>query len=118
MCNLATYLYCKNISHTFNERFYNNIAVLFFRPFSGLISDIKRKVPWYWSDYKDGLHIQCLAAFIYVFLGTFTPNVTFGGLLGQATDQYMVSCVKPSKCVHLHISISIFHSWFRVFLNV
>lgn len=58
-------------------------------PFSGLINDIKRKAPWYWSDWKDGVHIQCLAAFIYVFLGTFTPNVTFGGLLGQATDQYM-----------------------------
>lgn len=58
-------------------------------PFNGLYNDIKRKIPWYWSDYKDGIHIQCLAAFVYVFLGTFTPNVTFGGLLGQATDQYM-----------------------------
>ncbi|XP_045168202.1 electrogenic sodium bicarbonate cotransporter 1-like isoform X6 [Mercenaria mercenaria] len=58
-------------------------------PFNGLYNDIKRKLPWYWSDYKDGIHIQCLAAFVYVFLGTFTPNVTFGGLLGQATDQYM-----------------------------
>lgn len=58
-------------------------------PFQGLYKDIKRKIPWYWSDYKDGIHIQCLAAFVYVFLGTFTPNVTFGGLLGQATDQYM-----------------------------
>nr|BAU71495.1 putative sodium-driven chloride bicarbonate exchanger [Phreagena okutanii] len=58
-------------------------------PFKGLYHDIKRKIPWYWSDYKDGIHIQALAAFVYVFLGTFTPNVTFGGLLGQATDQYM-----------------------------
>ncbi|XP_052812134.1 electroneutral sodium bicarbonate exchanger 1-like isoform X2 [Mya arenaria] len=58
-------------------------------PCYGLIQDIKRKLPWYLSDFKDGIHIQCLAAFIYVFLGTFTPNVTFGGLLGQATDQYM-----------------------------
>ena len=58
---------------------------------SGLVNDIKRKIPWYGSDFKDSLHIQCLAAFVYVFLGTFTPNVTFGGLLGQATDQYMVS---------------------------
>ncbi|KAL4222173.1 Sodium bicarbonate cotransporter 3 [Mactra antiquata] len=58
-------------------------------PFQGLYYDIKRKIPWYWSDFKDGIHIQCLAAFVYVFLGTFTPNVTFGGLLGQATDQYM-----------------------------
>lgn len=58
-------------------------------PFSGLVNDVKRKLPWYWSDFKDGIHVQCIAAFVYVFLGTFTPNVTFGGLLGQATDQYM-----------------------------
>ncbi|KAH3715008.1 sodium bicarbonate cotransporter 3-like [Dreissena polymorpha] len=58
-------------------------------PFYGLAQDIKRKLPWYLSDFKDGIHVQCLASFIYVFLGTFTPNVTFGGLLGQATDQYM-----------------------------
>ncbi|XP_033761827.1 sodium bicarbonate cotransporter 3-like isoform X1 [Pecten maximus] len=58
-------------------------------PFKGLYDDIKRKIPWYWSDYKDAIHIQCLASFVYVFLGTLTPNVTFGGLLGEATDQYM-----------------------------
>ena len=66
------------------------IVSLIFSPLSGLVNDIKRKIPWYGSDFKDSLHIQCLAAFVYVFLGTFTPNVTFGGLLGQATDQYMV----------------------------
>ncbi|XP_061185498.1 electrogenic sodium bicarbonate cotransporter 1-like [Saccostrea echinata] len=58
-------------------------------PFKGLVDDIKRKAPFYLSDYKDALHVQCLGSFVYVFLGTLTPNVTFGGLLGQATDQYM-----------------------------
>ncbi|XP_078321588.1 electrogenic sodium bicarbonate cotransporter 1-like isoform X2 [Crassostrea virginica] len=58
-------------------------------PFKGLVDDIKRKVPFYLSDFKDALHVQCLGSFVYVFLGTLTPNVTFGGLLGQATDQYM-----------------------------
>ncbi|KAL5007261.1 hypothetical protein ScPMuIL_016067 [Solemya velum] len=58
-------------------------------PFKGLYEDIKRKIPHYGSDFKDALHIQCLAAFIYVFLGTLTPNVTFGALLGTATDNYM-----------------------------
>jgi hypothetical protein len=64
--------------------------IIFCRPFKGLIDDIKRKAPFYLSDYKDALHVQCLGSFVYVFLGTLTPNVTFGGLLGQATDQYMV----------------------------
>ena len=61
-----------------------------FRLFGGLIADIKRKVPWYPSDFKDALHIQCVASTIFLFLATLTPNVTFGGLLGIATDQYMV----------------------------
>ncbi|XP_059171340.1 electrogenic sodium bicarbonate cotransporter 1-like [Physella acuta] len=59
------------------------------RPFGGLWNDIKRKLPHYVSDYTDAIHIQCLASFVYIFLATLTPNVTFGGMLGQETDQYM-----------------------------
>lgn len=68
-----------------------------FRLFGGLVSDIKRKLPWYPSDFKDGLHIQCVASVIFLYLATLTPNVTFGGLLGQATDQYMVRPSPGSK---------------------
>ncbi|XP_060568438.1 electrogenic sodium bicarbonate cotransporter 1-like [Ruditapes philippinarum] len=59
------------------------------RLFGGLIQDIKRKVPHYLSDFKDALHIQCVASFFFLFLVTLTPNVTFGGLLGHATDNHM-----------------------------
>ncbi|XP_046332973.1 sodium bicarbonate cotransporter 3-like isoform X1 [Haliotis rufescens] len=59
------------------------------RPFLGLIRDIRRKAPFYMSDFKDAIHIQCIASFIYIFLATLTPNVTFGGILGQSTNQYM-----------------------------
>ncbi|GFN99924.1 electrogenic sodium bicarbonate cotransporter 1 [Plakobranchus ocellatus] len=59
------------------------------RFFGGVIEDVKRKLPWYASDFKDSLHVQCVASTIFLFLATLTPNVTFGGLLGQGTDQYM-----------------------------
>ncbi|KAL3854846.1 hypothetical protein ACJMK2_014085 [Sinanodonta woodiana] len=59
------------------------------RLFGGLINDVKRKIPHFLSDFKDGFHIQCVASVIFMFLATLTPNVTFGGLLGQATDQFM-----------------------------
>ncbi|XP_069107602.1 electrogenic sodium bicarbonate cotransporter 1-like [Argopecten irradians] len=59
------------------------------RLFGGLKNDIKRKLPWYKSDFTDALHLQCVASFFYLFLATLTPNVTFGGLLGEATHQYM-----------------------------
>ena len=55
-----------------------------------MVQDIKRKIPFYASDFKDCLHIQCVASTLYLYLATLTPNVTFGGLLGLATDSYMV----------------------------
>lgn len=55
--------------------------------------DIKRKVPWFLSDFKDSLHIQSLASVVFLFLATFTQNVTFGGILGNATDGYMVIAI-------------------------
>ncbi|XP_041374197.1 sodium bicarbonate cotransporter 3-like [Gigantopelta aegis] len=71
------------------------------RLFGGLYQDIKRKIPFYLSDFKDCLHIQCVASIIYLYLATLTPNVTFGGLLGQATDQYMgtMECILTASIV-------------------
>ncbi|XP_070596800.1 electroneutral sodium bicarbonate exchanger 1 isoform X1 [Erythrolamprus reginae] len=54
--------------------------------FGGLILDIKRKVPWYCSDYKDGLNLQCLASFLFLYCASMSPVITFGGLLGEATE--------------------------------
>ncbi|XP_059350576.1 sodium-driven chloride bicarbonate exchanger-like isoform X2 [Daphnia carinata] len=56
------------------------------RLFGGLINDVKRKLPWYWSDYKDAMSIQCLAAFTFLYFACLTPLITFGGLLGDATE--------------------------------
>jgi len=56
------------------------------RLFGGLIDDIKRKAPWYWSDYKDALSLQCVAAFTFLYFACLTPCITFGGLLGDATE--------------------------------
>merc|ERR1719367_944305 len=52
----------------------------------GLINDIKRKAPWYWSDFKDGIALQSLASYIFIYFACLTPIVTFGGLLGDATE--------------------------------
>jgi len=62
--------------------------------FGGLVADVKRKVPFYFSDFKDGFHIQCVASILYMYLATLTPNITFGALLGLATEQYMVSIAR------------------------
>ncbi|XP_076613899.1 electrogenic sodium bicarbonate cotransporter 1-like isoform X2 [Chaetodon auriga] len=52
----------------------------------GLILDIKRKLPFFASDFYDALHIQSLSTILFIYLGTVTNAITFGGLLGDATD--------------------------------
>uniref|UniRef100_A0AAR2LAF0 Anion exchange protein n=1 Tax=Pygocentrus nattereri TaxID=42514 RepID=A0AAR2LAF0_PYGNA len=52
----------------------------------GLILDIKRKAPFFASDFYDALHIQSLSAILFIYLGTVTNAITFGGLLGDATE--------------------------------
>ncbi|XP_053172443.1 electroneutral sodium bicarbonate exchanger 1 [Scomber japonicus] len=56
------------------------------RLFGGLILDIKRKVPFYVSDFKDGLSLQCVASFLFLYCACMSPVITFGGLLGEATE--------------------------------
>lgn len=57
------------------------------RLFGGLINDVKRKAPWYWSDFKDAFAMQSLASYIFLYFACLTPIVTFGGLLSDATEQ-------------------------------
>ncbi|XP_077132850.1 electrogenic sodium bicarbonate cotransporter 1 isoform X5 [Ranitomeya variabilis] len=52
----------------------------------GLVEDIKRKAPFFGSDFYDGLSIQSLSAILFIYLGTVTNAITFGGLLGDATE--------------------------------
>ncbi|XP_073716772.1 LOW QUALITY PROTEIN: electrogenic sodium bicarbonate cotransporter 4 [Misgurnus anguillicaudatus] len=54
----------------------------------GLVLDIKRKLPWYLSDFYEGFHIQSISAVLFIYLGCITNAITFGGLLGDATDNY------------------------------
>uniref|UniRef100_H2R0C3 Anion exchange protein n=1 Tax=Pan troglodytes TaxID=9598 RepID=H2R0C3_PANTR len=58
------------------------------RFFGGLCLDIKRKLPWFPSDFYDGFHIQSISAILFIYLGCITNAITFGGLLGDATDNY------------------------------
>uniref|UniRef100_A0A3B4BLP8 Anion exchange protein n=1 Tax=Periophthalmus magnuspinnatus TaxID=409849 RepID=A0A3B4BLP8_9GOBI len=56
------------------------------RLFGGLILDIKRKAPFYLSDFRDGLSLQCVASFLFLYCACMSPVITFGGLLGEATE--------------------------------
>jgi len=80
------------------------------RLFGGLLMDMRRRYSYYSSDITDGLNLQCLATIVFLYFACITPIVTFGGMLGQTTDSYMVStdhCPLPTVDT-LHRLISLY----------
>lgn len=57
------------------------------RLFGGLRNDFKRKAAWYYTDFKDGFSMQCVASWIFLYFACLSPIITFGGLLSQATGK-------------------------------
>ncbi|CAK6438224.1 unnamed protein product [Pipistrellus nathusii] len=57
--------------------------------FGGLARDLKRRYPRYLSDITDALSPQVLAAVIFIYFAALSPAVTFGGLLGDKTQNQM-----------------------------
>uniref|UniRef100_A0A672RXQ2 Anion exchange protein n=1 Tax=Sinocyclocheilus grahami TaxID=75366 RepID=A0A672RXQ2_SINGR len=55
------------------------------RIFGGLVLDVKRKAPFYWSDVRGALSLQCLASILFLYCACMSPVITFGGLLGETT---------------------------------
>ncbi|KAF8793903.1 Band 3 anion transport protein like [Argiope bruennichi] len=55
------------------------------RIFAGFIQDIVNRYPWYWSDFVDGLNLQCLASVIFIYFASVSGAVAFGGLLADKT---------------------------------
>ncbi|XP_053346651.1 sodium bicarbonate cotransporter 3 isoform X2 [Clarias gariepinus] len=55
------------------------------RIFGGLVLDVKRKAPFYWSDVRDAFSLQCLASVLFLYCACMSPVITFGGLLGEIT---------------------------------
>lgn len=44
------------------------------RLFGGLINDVKRKKPWYFSDFKDGFNLQSVASWIFLYFACLSPS--------------------------------------------
>uniref|UniRef100_A0A8C1NU81 Anion exchange protein n=1 Tax=Cyprinus carpio TaxID=7962 RepID=A0A8C1NU81_CYPCA len=61
------------------------------RIFGGLVLDVKRKAPFYWSDVRDALSLQCLASILFLYCACMSPVITFGGLLGETTKNNIVT---------------------------
>ncbi|QDU39141.1 PTS system mannose-specific EIIBCA component [Maioricimonas rarisocia] len=51
----------------------------------GLVADIRRRWPFYKSDFTDGLHTKTLGSTLFLYFACLAPTVTFGGLMYGAT---------------------------------
>ncbi|MEM9826926.1 MAG: PTS sugar transporter subunit IIA [Planctomycetota bacterium] len=54
-------------------------------PLAGIASDLKRRLPHYGQDFKNGLRFKSIASVIFMFFACLAPAVTFGGLMGAET---------------------------------
>jgi len=53
---------------------------------AGLVADIRRKLPFYASDFIDGFNAKGLATILFLFFACLAPSIAFGGLLAFLTD--------------------------------
>jgi len=54
--------------------------------FGGMIQDIKKRYPRYFSDLKDGFHFQILASILFIYFACVSGAIAFGGILGNSVS--------------------------------
>ena len=59
------------------------------RWFGGLRRELRQRYPLYWSDLKDGLHIQCLASILYLAISLIAMSLTYGQVIAKYTKNYI-----------------------------
>jgi mannitol/fructose-specific phosphotransferase system IIA component (Ntr-type) len=58
----------------------------------GLFADIRRRWPYYPSDFRDGLHPKSMTSTLFLYFACMAPTVTFGGLMATATNGAIGVC--------------------------
>lgn len=58
------------------------------RPFRGMYWDVRRRLPYYWSDIKDGFNYRTFAGTIRIFFVNLLPALAFQLDMERNTDGY------------------------------
>lgn len=58
------------------------------RPFRGMYYDVKRRLPFYWSDWVDGLNYRTLAGTVRIFFVNLLPALAFELDMMRRTDGF------------------------------
>lgn len=54
--------------------------------FGGVIANVRRKLPFYWGDFSDGLNLKAFASVVFMFFACLAPAIAFGGLAAALTN--------------------------------
>ncbi|GBM88814.1 Electroneutral sodium bicarbonate exchanger 1 [Araneus ventricosus] len=76
--------------------------------FSGLVADVRRKLPWYISDVKDSLSVQSISSIVFLYFACIAQIITFGGLLAKVTKNKMASLECLFAALLCGVSYSLF----------
>lgn len=52
----------------------------------GLVDDIKRRLPWYIDDFRQGFHSKVLGSTLFLYFACLANAIAFGALTGFMTD--------------------------------
>ena len=59
------------------------------RLFGGVAADLRRRLPHYASDFRDGLHSKSVASTLFLFFACLAPAVMFGGIMAELTGNHI-----------------------------
>jgi len=51
----------------------------------GILADMRRRLPHYAADFRDGLHTKSVSSTLFLFFACLAPAVTFGGIMAELT---------------------------------
>ncbi|CAE6382207.1 unnamed protein product [Rhizoctonia solani] len=68
-----------------------------FRPFSGMLADVKARLPFYLSDWTDAWTYRVIPATAMIFFANILPGIAFSLDLIETTEQYGVTEVLLSS---------------------
>src|SRR5690606_33582072 len=88
-CRIRVLFYLAAFSNTnlFNPGRMNHGDGLHYtgRLFGGITEDIKRKIPYYLSDFRDGLHSKVAGTTLFLYFAAIANAIAFGALSGLYT---------------------------------
>ena len=72
------------------------------RLFRGMIDDVKRRLPYYWSDWRDAWDYRVIPATVYMYFAKYDHRNTLQFFISTALDTFPLSLLHPIITATIH----------------